>query len=41
MIIIPKIEKECDHADFCWLQAKYTFSFGHYFDPDFTHYGTL
>lgn len=40
-MIIPRIEKECGHADFGWLQAQYTFSFGHYFDPNFTHYGAL
>ncbi|MDR5616589.1 pirin family protein [Arsenophonus sp.] len=40
-MIIPRIQKQCGHADFGWLQAQYTFSFGHYFDPDFTHHGAL
>ncbi|WP_238149312.1 hypothetical protein [Arsenophonus endosymbiont of Aleurodicus floccissimus] len=40
-MIISRIQKHCGHADFGWLQAQYTFSFGHYFDPDFTHYGAL
>ncbi|MFS1562601.1 MAG: pirin family protein [Candidatus Arsenophonus phytopathogenicus] len=40
-MIIPRIQKQCGHADFGWLQVQYTFSFGHYFDPDFTHHGAL
>lgn len=33
--------KQCGSADFGWLQAKYTFSFGHYFDPKFLGFGSL
>ena len=28
-------------ADFGWLQARYTFSFAQYFDPDFVQFGPL
>lgn len=28
-------------ADFGWLQARYTFSFGHYFDPKLLGYASL
>lgn len=31
----------CGKADYGWLQARYAFSFGHYFDPDFMGYKTL
>ncbi|MFV9998324.1 MAG: hypothetical protein AB8W37_12455 [Arsenophonus endosymbiont of Dermacentor nuttalli] len=40
-MIISRIQKQCGHADFGWLQAQYTFSFGHYFDPDFINYASL
>ncbi|HGJ5876868.1 MAG TPA: pirin family protein [Arsenophonus sp.] len=40
-MIIPRTQKQCGHADFGWLQAQYTFFFGHYFDPDFINYGSL
>lgn len=33
--------QQCGAADYGWLQARYTFSFGHYFDPHFLDYGTL
>ncbi|MEX6140970.1 pirin family protein [Proteus mirabilis] len=33
--------QQCGKADYGWLQARYTFSFGHYFDPHFLDYGTL
>ena len=32
-MITSRTAKECGTADFGWLQARYTFSFGHYFDP--------
>ncbi|HHR6440980.1 TPA: pirin family protein [Providencia alcalifaciens] len=31
----------CGKADYGWLQARYTFSFGHYFDPDLMGFKTL
>ncbi|QWA11835.1 pirin family protein [Sodalis ligni] len=33
--------KQCGHADYGWLQARYTFSFGHYFDPDMLGFASL
>ncbi|ELX8377719.1 pirin family protein [Providencia vermicola] len=33
--------KHCGKADYGWLQARYAFSFGHYFDPDFMGFKTL
>lgn len=33
--------KQCGHADYGWLQARYTFSFGHYFDPEMLRYASL
>ncbi len=33
--------QQCGKADYGWLQARYTFSFGHYFDPHYLDYGTL
>lgn len=33
--------EQCGKADFGWLQARYTFSFGHYFDPDLMGYASL
>jgi redox-sensitive bicupin YhaK (pirin superfamily) len=32
-MITTRTAKQCGQADFGWLQARYTFSFGHYFDP--------
>ncbi len=32
-MITPRTAKQCGKADYGWLQARYTFSFGHYFDP--------
>lgn len=26
---------QCGSADYGWLKARYSFSFGHYFDPEF------
>ncbi|WP_343464005.1 pirin family protein [Pantoea sp.] len=31
----------CGQADFGWLQARYSFSFGHYFDPKLMGYAAL
>lgn len=31
----------CGKADYGWLQARYAFSFGHYFDPEFMGFKTL
>lgn len=31
----------CGKADYGWLQARYAFSFGHYFDPDFMGFKAL
>lgn len=31
----------CGQADFGWLQARYSFSFGHYFDPELMGYASL
>ncbi|WP_058971692.1 pirin family protein [Type-D symbiont of Plautia stali] len=31
----------CGQADFGWLQARYSFSFGHYFDPKMMGYASL
>lgn len=33
--------KQCERADYGWLKARYTFSFGHYFDPDLPDYSSL
>ncbi|WP_445496400.1 pirin family protein [Photorhabdus sp. SF281] len=40
-MIINRTTKQCGKADYGWLQARYTFSFGHYFDPKFLGYGAL
>ncbi len=40
MITIRKAN-QCGQADYGWLKARYTFSFGHYFDPDFLGFKTL
>ncbi|MEH0833971.1 pirin family protein [Pectobacterium cacticida] len=32
---------QCGQADYGWLQARYTFSFGHYFDPQLLGYASL
>lgn len=32
---------QCGQADFGWLKARYTFSFGHYFDPAFMNFASL
>lgn len=40
-MITMRTENQCGKADYGWLQARYTFSFGHYFDPKFLNYRTL
>ncbi len=40
-MIICRTAKQCGQADFGWLQARYTFSFGHYFDPKLLGYSSL
>ncbi|KEY59917.1 pirin family protein [Serratia sp. DD3] len=40
-MIIRRTAQQCGQADFGWLQARYTFSFGHYFDPKLMGYGSL
>lgn len=40
-MIIHRTAKQAGSADYGWLQAKYAFSFGHYFDPEFLGYGPL
>ncbi|MDP0902248.1 pirin family protein, partial [Klebsiella pneumoniae] len=32
-MITTRTAKQCGKAHFGWLQARYTYSFGHYFDP--------
>ncbi|NMP28640.1 pirin family protein [Rahnella sp. SAP-1] len=40
-MIKSRTAQECGKADFGWLQARYTFSFGHYFDPELMGYASL
>ena len=40
-MIKSRTAQECGKADFGWLQARYTFSFGHYFDPNLMGYASL
>lgn len=40
-MIISRPVQQCGHADYGWLQARYTFSFGHYFDPKLLGYASL
>lgn len=40
-MITPRTAKQCGKADYGWLQARYTFSFGHYFDPKLLGYASL
>ncbi|TKI06932.1 pirin family protein [Martelella alba] len=40
-MITYRTAKQCGHADYGWLQARYTFSFGHYFDPCMLGYAAL
>ena len=40
-MITTRTAKQCGQADYGWLQARYTFSFGHYFDPKLLGYASL
>lgn len=40
-MITTRTARQCGQADFGWLQARYTFSFGHYFDPKLLGYASL
>lgn len=40
-MITTRRANACGHADFGWLQARYSFSFGHYFDPQLMGYASL
>lgn len=40
-MITPRTANQCGKADYGWLQARYTFSFGHYFDPKLLGYASL
>lgn len=40
-MIMTRSAEACGQADFGWLQARYSFSFGHYFDPHLLGYASL
>lgn len=40
-MITTRTAGQCGQADYGWLKARYTFSFGHYFDPDLLGYASL
>lgn len=40
-MITTRTAGQCGGADYGWLQARYTFSFGHYFDPNLLGYSAL
>ncbi|MEH2920551.1 pirin family protein [Samsonia erythrinae] len=40
-MITRRTAGQCGQADYGWLQARYTFSFGHYFDPQLLGYASL
>ncbi len=40
-MITCRTAQQCGQADFGWLQARYSFSFGHYFDPKLLGYASL
>ncbi|MFG6076123.1 pirin family protein [Erwinia sp. OPT-41] len=40
-MITSRTVQQCGQADYGWLQARYTFSFGHYFDPQLLGYASL
>ncbi|MET3816439.1 pirin family protein [Pantoea sp. UYEF8] len=40
-MITTRSASACGQADFGWLQARYSFSFGHYFDPKLMGYASL
>lgn len=39
-MITTRTAVQCGQADYGWLQARYTFSFGHYFDPKLLGYAS-
>ncbi len=39
-MITTRTAGQCGQADYGWLQARYTFSFGHYFDPKLLGYAS-
>ena len=40
-MMMSRTAQQCGQADYGWLQARYTFSFGHYFDPKLLGYASL
>ncbi|WP_367143610.1 pirin family protein [Pantoea stewartii] len=40
-MITTRSASDCGQADYGWLQARYSFSFGHYFDPKLMGYAAL
>lgn len=40
-MITQRKAQNCGHADYGWLKSRYTFSFGHYFDPKLMGYASL
>lgn len=40
-MIMTRSAEACGQADYGWLQARYSFSFGHYFDPQLIGYASL
>ncbi len=40
-MITTRTARQCGQADYGWSQARYTFSFGHYFDPKLLGYASL
>ena len=40
-MIRTRAADDCGKADYGWLQGRYTFSFGHYFDPELLGYAAL
>lgn len=40
-MITTRTARQCGQADYGWLQARYSFSFGHYFDPELLGYASL
>jgi len=40
-VSVLRKSNERGQADFGWLKAKHTFSFGHYFNPEFMGFGDL
>ncbi|MDU3077179.1 MAG: pirin family protein [Mixta calida] len=40
-MMTSRTAQQCGHADYGWLQARYTLSFGHYCDPKVLGYASL